>query len=485
MEAAASVIAIVTASYQVMGYLQNVKDANKMRRLILDEVNSLWRLFLRLKEYTDSATGESADEPFNQTLKDLAQPDGDFAQTKKQLEYLKKQLVPSPTTSHIGTTISRLRWPFQEKEAERIVTRLQQLKSSITLAFQLSAHRVVRDIWEDLGHVKATLDEESFKKLLHWLTPISFTTKQEEILGRADPQRCRILGTKTFQSWHKADLRSLWYYGAPGAGKSVAAASIYDELSKQHHADNFIVIGAYCRHDDDPPKSPRNVIASFLKQTLQARGRGELPTLLKEHYSRADDKQIDLDTLLEVLRDELKSKDGAYIILDGLDEIGSDTDRVDMIKVIHDIGATVKVFMTARFSDDILEAVQATQVCIQCEDKHSNVYWRCVHCRSHVVCESCSQREPETCNAASTPQNEKKHETKRELRSRSLEYRPRESDIRDYVTRTLDSNSKLCRLLASKARPENLRQKAIDSVTENSGKMFVPKTHPKLLETTF
>ncbi|KAH6686321.1 hypothetical protein F5X68DRAFT_232486 [Plectosphaerella plurivora] len=469
MEVVASIAGIATAAFQVMIYLKDVKDATESQVLILEEVNSLWRIYLRLEHYAKSTSGTDKDDPTLEPLKELDGPDGVFAQVARQLKHLEEQLAPLQTKGIFGRIVSRMKWPFQEKEAMRIVGRLRALKNSTTLVLQQSSHQGFRGVLEGIDCLKSTLDNESFRKLLLWLSPTNFRSKQKDMLGQVNPSTCRILESGSFSSWRKADLRTLWIYGAHGAGKSVAAASIYEVLLEQHHTDNYFVIGSFCSHDDEQSQSPRCVIASLLKQVLQARGQSEVPKELREYYSRADEQSIDLNTLLDILRDEIKSRDGAFIILDGLDEVGNDEDRVSMVKIIHGLGAIVKIIITSRHSNDIPKEIQATQSCAQCEREPSEIYWRCINCHSHVVCERCYQSEPGQCDTASTHQNEKKHQSKRERRWRRLRYQPQEMEIRNYVEGSLGSDTKLGRLINNESA--SLRQEAIGTTTANSKNM--------------
>ncbi|KAM0330662.1 hypothetical protein ACHAQA_003613 [Verticillium albo-atrum] len=464
---AASIITIVDTSWKIVGYLEGVKHGGKSRRVLLEEVTLLWLVFQRLKEEIDLPKGKLADEPWVEPLKVLDGPRGIAAQIREQLADLEKQLTT--TKGRFGEAMSSLRWPFQEKEAMRIVARLQELKQTTMLVIQQSNHRMNREMQDDLCHIRTVVDDTSFEKLLLWLTPINFVRKQREILGTADPYNCCVLGSESFLLWHEDDMRSLWCYGAPGAGKSVAAASVYAELAKQHRAENVAIMVAFCSFDDKESQSPRNVIASFLKQILQVRGSGKVPPKLKEHYARSatskDNQPLNLASLSEILKEELKSYDGTFVILDGLDEVSNLSERAAMVKAVHDIGASVKVIITSRHSEDIIEAIQSTQICNHCKRKDAEVYWRCTNCHSHVVCDS--------CQAAPVPQGDSKHQTKRELQWEGMWYQPRESDLCDYITRRMDSDRKLSHLLGPASGQAVLRESAINTVTEKSEKIFL------------
>ncbi|KAJ0337707.1 hypothetical protein COL154_006212 [Colletotrichum chrysophilum] len=167
----------------------------------------------------------------------------------------------------------------------------------------------------ELSCIKNVVEDTFLKKLLAWLTPLNFSQKQQEILGSADPYTCHVLTSKRFKLWHEHDLRSLWCWGAPGAGKSVVAASVYADVTK---------------------------------------------------------------------REELNTRDESYVILDGLDEVSNLSEGDAMVKAIHNIGASVKVFITSRHSEDITEAIEATQTCKECHDSNAEVYWSFLLARLHV-----------------------------------------------------------------------------------------------------
>ncbi|KAH0423433.1 hypothetical protein CcaCcLH18_12166 [Colletotrichum camelliae] len=435
---AASIITIVETSWKVVGYLEGIKHGGKSRRLLLEQVTLIWLVFQRLKEEIDLPKGKLADEPWVEPLKILDGPRGIAAQIREQLNELELQLTT--TKGRFGEAMSTLRWPFQEKEVTRIVSRLQELKQTTMLVIQQSSHRMNREMQEDLCRVRTVVDDTFYEKLLAWLTPLNFVRKQRDILGNADPYSCCLLGSDSFRSWNEDDLRSLWCFGAPGAGKSVVAASVYADLIEQHREENVAVMIAFCSFDDEDSQSPRNLVASLLKQILQAQGSSKVPPKLKEHHSKAatskDGQPLNLESLTQFLREELKTYDAAYVILDALDEVSNLAERAAVVKAFHNIGAGVKVIITSRHSEDITEALQQTQICKECQTKDAEVYWR-------------------------------------ELEWEGVWYQPRESDISNYVATRLDSDRELKKLLGPDSGQETLRRSAIDTVTEKSEKIFL------------
>lgn len=142
-----------------------------------------------------------------------------------------------------------------------------------------------------------------------------------------------------------------------------------------------------------------------------------------------------------------------------------------MVKAIRNIGGGVKVFITSRHSEDIAEALNATQTCKECHDSNAEVYWKSTDGASHVVCDQCQSSE--------ILRGETKHITARERKWESMEYRPSESDISSYVMARIDADRELRRFLGPDSGQDSLRKLAISTVREKSEKMLVLFTSRK------
>ncbi|GKT62214.1 ankyrin repeat-containing protein [Colletotrichum tofieldiae] len=320
-------------------------------------------------------------------------------------------------------------------------------------------------------------DDAYFGKLLQWLSPLSFTQKQEEILSSADPNTW-VLGSEEFKRWHEGNVRSLWCYGPPGAGKSVVAASIFTHLVTRHETENSAVLVAFCSFDSEESKSPRSVVANLLKQVLQIRADGKVPSKLKELYNQAtlskDGKPLGLDSLEKVLGEELDLFDSAFIILDGLDETGNESEREKMVDALHNYGPRIKVIITSRHSEDIQKALDKTQVCCDCKNGDSEAFWRCTKRPKHVICDS--------CHAIALSRDGTQHPTVKELRWEGLWYQPRSEDIRSYISRRIETNTDFQSLLEESQSDESLERTLVTTVTEKSENIFLlARLHMDLL----
>ncbi|KAI6354593.1 hypothetical protein MCOR25_008537 [Pyricularia grisea] len=465
---AASIIGIVETSWKIKNYIGSIKNSAKSRLLLLEEITLTWLIYQRLEGEIDLTKGELADETWVQPLKALDGSDGIASQVREQLEEISSRLnIPE---GRFQKVMANLRWPFQEKEAMKIVERLHRLKETTIMLIQQSSFRLTQDLLHNLSNVNTVLGDTQFTKLLAWLTPLNFVRKQEEVLGAADPYSCDLLAFSPFRRWQEGQLRSLWCYGVPGAGKSVAAASVYAHLVRQYKEENVAVVIAFCSFDHEKSLSPQNVVASLLKQILQRRGSQHVPSKLTEEYTRAtttkDGQPLSLAAATEFLKDELQEFDETYVILDGLDEVRGN-DRASMVEALHGIRAGVRIIITSRYLQDILEAFGKTQVCQSCrkEDNEAKAYWRSRDSATYVVCDS--------CHSARILSGTNEHQTLRELKWAKLKYRPSAKGIRAYVSTRLDSDRRLRNLLGPDSGEEELRALAINTVTSKAENIFL------------
>ncbi len=244
---------------------------------------------------------------------------------------------------------------------------------------------------------------------------------------------------------------------------------------------------AFCSWDNDASQNARSIAASLLKQLLQVRADGHLPPQLQELHSRStlgkDGKQPELTVINQLIRSSLASFDAAFIILDGLDEAGSNNGRAEIVETIHSYGPATKVLITSRQLDDISNALRDTLQCTTCGTKDAGEYWRCRKCKTFVLCQD--------DHAKSLAAGDHKHQTARELPQTRYEFRPRETDIRQYVERRLERD--LQPGLGAHLERCGLKESTVDTVVEKSQDVYggplvqvflflsplVPKTPPK------
>ena len=111
---------ILTLTQQVLGYIKDAYNASEERKKLFDEITSTQDLLIQLSEKSEQAK-------WGDTLKVLATPRGPLQQLETALKRLEKELRPS--NSRLKTMGKALKWPFDKKDTESIVSSLERSKS--------------------------------------------------------------------------------------------------------------------------------------------------------------------------------------------------------------------------------------------------------------------------------------------------------------------------------------------------------------------
>ncbi|KAL2830492.1 hypothetical protein BDW59DRAFT_158405 [Aspergillus cavernicola] len=186
------------------------------------------------------------------------------------------------------------------------------------------------DDWKE----KSMVQRKSMVML--WLSAFDCEAVQDEHRKRRSicekPGRW-LLENSRFKKWLSPDdFRTplLWLSGIPGAGKTILASIVIDELPRS--PDNTVLF-FYCKHGEEQRSSFLSVCRSILAQILN-----QHPRLLS--YFR---EKIDLNTVLtsrelaeEMIHTSLKDIQRTYIIIDGLDECGSEA-RKDITRLFRNV----------------------------------------------------------------------------------------------------------------------------------------------------
>ena len=199
----------------------------------------------------------------------LAEPGGVFQQTRHALDEVWNKLTTSESfTRKFKQT---LRWPFDKEDVEKTIARIERPKSSISIALGQTNIALAQEMRED-GLARKKADENNwFKDIVDWLSPLNFRQKQENITGAPGTGEW-FFREEEFQHWESGPDSWLWCYGIPGAGKTVLASTTVDELRRLHEKEKAVVLIAFCSFDSPDSQSVDLLIASFLKQIFQIRG---------------------------------------------------------------------------------------------------------------------------------------------------------------------------------------------------------------------
>ena len=475
----ASVEAIAEGAFQIISYINTVKEGGKQRMRILTELNSLW-MVLKLVEAHFETEDEELDQTWIKAIAVLSEDSGLFDQIGEILESLNKKLQPK---MGFRKAIQSVRWPFDKPEVDTLVSQLDRLKNGINLALTSTSALAIREIHTDTKSLRSVAAVAETKAYLAWISSLNFLKQQSEFIRQARQGTGEwFLKRKDFQKWKDAETGMLWCPGIPGAGKTFLASIIFDHLQEISQGQNHAVLIAYCGYNETKSQSIDNLVAAIVKQVIQIQpDKAESPTKhsvgisLAEMYRSHSKKETfpSLPELRKLLHEELKKFEKCYIIIDALDEIADEPKRLELLDLLS--AERLNVLITSRRLDNIADLFSTDVLCDGCEDGNARVHYHCRQCGGYGfdLCESCFEQ-GFTCA-------EEGHYTIKRFVAATISIEATRSDIRNYVQWRIDHEA---RLLDCVTKKQVLREQiAVTLVQQSNGMFLLAKLHMDALST--
>ncbi|KAI1426617.1 ankyrin repeat-containing domain protein [Xylaria sp. FL1777] len=395
---AASIIAILQLSSDVVKYIIGATGAAKARRSLREEILSCEFVLLQIQDHLDDADGGTV---WSEKIKTLEGPGTPLYRLGIALEALKSQLEPKKGWNK---ALSALKWPFDEKEVEKFISTIQREKSLLQLALTNNCIKLMEEIKEasDQNHVTLlelvqTLRDQSIDSegnatrvntallelqesqgyvmaglgdlhehhvnvkqqvILDWITPIDYTTQQSDFINRRQAGTGKwLLNSTEFQLWMINDNHTLFCPGIPGAGKTILTSVVVDNLHAQF--DDNLDVGIahlYCNFRRADDQKAEDLLASLLKQLVQQRC--SLPDTIISLYNlhRKKREKPTFDEILSTLRSIVDMYSRVFIVIDALDECPAYTSSRLLSEIfILQTACAANIFATSRFIPEIME----------------------------------------------------------------------------------------------------------------------------------
>ena len=209
-------------------------------------------------------------------------------------------------------------------------------------------------------------DDHERQSILDWLSPTDYGKQQSDLISRRQPGTGNwLLEAPSYKSWLEAPKPStLFCPGIPGAGKTILAAVVVDELEKRFQNDaetGYCYI--YFNYKRSADQRPLEVIRSLLRQLSRQRQDvlESVRTIWSQH--RGSQNIPSFDIIREVLRSVSTFFTKLYIVIDALDECQeSEGFRSKILEVLLDVqtSANVNLLLTSR---PIANVVQELENC--------------------------------------------------------------------------------------------------------------------------
>ncbi|KAI0973656.1 ankyrin repeat-containing domain protein [Xylaria arbuscula] len=394
----ASIIAVLQLSSDVINYIICATGATKARRSLREEILCCETVLLQLQDHADDSDGDTV---WSDKIKNLEGPGTPLYRLRIALEVLKARLGLKKGWNKV---ISAIKWPFDEKEVERLIAVIQREKSLLQLALTNDCIRLVEEIKKAsyqnhaalLGLIQAmkgqSLDTQGHftmlnatllglqqsqcyvmtriediwehhvnseeQAILDWITPTDYTTRQSEYINRRQIGTGQwLLDSAEFKAWSQNANRTLFCPGIPGAGKTILTSIVVDELNSQF-ADNPDVGLAYlyCNFRRSDELMPKDLLANLLKQLVQQRR--SFPVSIISFYNQYEKKRKrpPLNEISRTLRSVAAMFSQVFIVVDALDECPAYSSSTFLSEIsVLQATCTTNIFATSRFIPHIMQ----------------------------------------------------------------------------------------------------------------------------------
>ncbi|KAI0549032.1 ankyrin repeat-containing domain protein [Xylaria curta] len=393
-----SIIAILQLSSDVVKYIIGATGATKARRNLREEILSCELVLLQLQDHADDPNEGTA---WSEKIKTLQGPGLPLDRFGIALRVLKAQLEPKKGWEK---ALTALKWPFDEKEVEKLISAIHRERSLLHLALTNNCVKLIEEIkrtsdqnnaallelvqtmedqathtqgrlarlntmmlelQESQGHIMADLGDlcehhanSEQQVILDWITPIDYSAQQSDFINKRQAGTGSwFLDSAEFQAWMKNDNQTLFCPGIPGAGKTILTSIVVDDLHARFDDNPDISVAyLYCNFRRANDQKAEDLLASLLKQLTQKQC--PLPDSVISLYSRHKKKRKrpPFNEILSTLRCVAAMYSQVFIVIDAIDECPaySSTRFLSEIFILQ-ATCTANIFATSRYIPEIME----------------------------------------------------------------------------------------------------------------------------------
>ncbi|KAK3331701.1 hypothetical protein B0T19DRAFT_366827 [Cercophora scortea] len=363
----ASAVAFIQLADRVIGlckfYIESVRDVPHDIRVILIEVSSLKSILdnLRFLATADANAGAAS----SSTIRNLGGPDGTLGACGLALGELEKlfpedhiqQLAVKKKRKrlHVSQIVTALAWPLKASKAKKLLDEISQHKSTITIALSVETRYARR---------------QSIHQWLEVTNPSELHNKSCSL--RQQDTGFWMLTSQKWQDWlaGAGQSRLLWIHGIPGAGKTVLASTLIENIPKHQSTSQSLASGTayyYCYFGHQQDET-----APFLKWVISqlCRQAGAIPSSLVSMFQSG--LQPSVSQLVGSLAETVAMFSVVYVVIDAVDE--STTPRNSLLDLLVTIATderfkNVRLLATSREYHDIQLALSHCSVSAEMESE--------------------------------------------------------------------------------------------------------------------
>lgn len=250
----------------------------------------------------------------------------------------------------------RLRWPFSKDETKDLLRDMTRHKDNISLALsadsmtrlieiistQQTLQSSVDGVTKSVENLQATVDTkteivvravltQNRRDVINFFQAVNPQSKYETCVEmRQDMTGLWLLKDKYYQTWIEQPDGRIWLSGIPGSGKTILCGAIIQDVL-QRSTPTTAVAFFFCDYAVKESQEPIQILGSLAVQL--ALQKPEAFAVLEKLYNDCHPpnghvKLLRLADMTKVLSQLLGEFDEAYIVVDALDECGSNATNV-------------------------------------------------------------------------------------------------------------------------------------------------------------
>ena len=363
----ASVIAVVQLAQVIGGalkaYYTGAREARADINRLYTSITSLEAILTQAEIIVRSLHCDSLESIFLES--------SPLSLLRIELERVRLILNAPRIKGKLGYAIHSLRWPFKNKDVEKVVGVIERHKSTLSIHFGielLDIHAKQSDILESIrDDIKQSQSDQEHQRILKWLGKSVPDPSQEHNAARDKHENGTgswLVDSDELKSWATKKNSFLWLNGGAGSGKSLLCSTVIEHLKArcrlQRHSASAVVYWYF----SFATKGTLN-ISNFLCSTVRDLCSKLLiiPDQVQDAWADANNGQQRPTThgLLEMLHIVLKKFDEVYLVVDGLDEYPR-SERELLLDLIQDLNSldnmALHVLVSSRRDGDISRAIE-------------------------------------------------------------------------------------------------------------------------------
>lgn len=361
---------------RIYRYVKAVNNAAKDITKLSFQVGALYGVLSSLRLVSD----QLEDEAFNSTAR--VHLIHSCYQTLERVKSILDRDDTSPFQDQPFEKIKRkLRWPFTSTEVRDLIKELEEHKSTLGLALNVDSKlgllRVLSkqdDLNEGLNDIKNALHERCQAE-----TRVHIDKERQKVLesfGSIDPRRNLEMSRKLrhpttglwltdspeFKAWLICNNARLWLHGIPGAGKTVLASLVIDEILKKSCP---AIAAAYffCDYKDSATHEAHKLLGCLVQQIARQdqQSFAKVQTFYDAHsHGRTNPIEYDPQDLCHLVIEMASNYDSTLVVVDGLDECGEHASIVTelLASLSNEATTDLRTLFLSREELDIRDCLQ-------------------------------------------------------------------------------------------------------------------------------